>query len=260
MPTFYSEMSDYFKEFRSGYPDVYSSEFILWNNKEIAIKSKSIFWKDLFEKGICFVQDLLDKEGKFFSVKNVQWKYDVHLNYLRYFQLTAIIPNYLKRKAQANAVTNRDLLEEWNVFYMSNKKVISLTKFRCKDYYKLLQEKSTTEPTAVKSWCRLFPNFDHSWKQSFPKIYGTTFDNKNLLLKILHRILVTNKDLKRFKIRSEDISSQCMNPDSLEHTFECLVSVKFYQEILSWFNTFNSTQINLSAEQILFQNYFPPCC
>ena len=50
-----------------------------------------------------------------------------------------------------------------------------------------------------------------------------------------------------------------MNPDSLEHTFlECPVSVKFYQEILSWFNTFNSIQINLSAEQILFQNYSLP--
>ena len=116
-------------------------------------------------------------------------------------------------------------------------------------------------PTAVKSWCRLFPNFEHSWKQSFQKIYKTTLDNKlrEFAFKILHKILVTNKELKHFKIKNEDICSQCMNPDSVEHTFlECPVNVKFYQEILSWFNTFNSTQINLSAEQILFQNYSLP--
>ena len=72
-------------------------------------------------------------------------------------------------------------------------------------------------------------------------------------------MLVTNKELKHFKIKNEDICSQCMNPDSVEHTFlECPVNVKFYQEILSWFNAFNSTQINLSAEQILFQNYSLP--
>ena len=47
-----SEMLDYFKEVRSGYPDVYNSEFILWNNREITIESKSIFWKCLFDKGI----------------------------------------------------------------------------------------------------------------------------------------------------------------------------------------------------------------
>ena len=150
---------------------------------------------------------------------------------------------------------------EWNVFYLSNKNVISLTKFRCKDYHKLFQETVTTEPTAVKSWCRLFPNFDRSWKQSFQKIYKTTFNNKlrEFAFKIVHKILLTNKELKRFKIKSEDICSQYMNPDSLEHTFlECPVNVKFHQEILSWFNTFNSIQINLSAEQILFQNYSLP--
>ena len=57
MPSFYSEMLEYFKDVRSDYPDVYNSEFILWNNKEITIESKSIFWKSLFEKGIYFVQD-----------------------------------------------------------------------------------------------------------------------------------------------------------------------------------------------------------
>ena len=30
-------MLDYFKELRSGYSNVYNSEFILWNNKEITI-------------------------------------------------------------------------------------------------------------------------------------------------------------------------------------------------------------------------------
>ena len=74
--------------------------------------------------------------------------------------------------------------------------------------------------------------------------------------KILHRILITNKELKRFKIRNDDICSQCKNPDSLDHTFlECPVNVKFYQEILSWFNAGSGAFINLSAEQILFYNY-----
>ena len=57
MPLFYNEMLDYFKEVRSGYPDVYNSELILWNNNEITTESQSIFWKGLFEKGIYFVQD-----------------------------------------------------------------------------------------------------------------------------------------------------------------------------------------------------------
>jgi len=47
---FYSEMLDYFKELRIGHPDVYKGVFILWNNKEITIENKSLFWAHLFEK------------------------------------------------------------------------------------------------------------------------------------------------------------------------------------------------------------------
>ena len=36
------------------------------------------------------------------------------------------------------------------------------------------------------------------------------------------------------------------------------MSVQFYQEILSWFNTSNNTQINLSVDEILLENYLPP--
>ena len=63
-PLFYGEMLDNFKELPTGHPDVYKSEFILCNNKEITIENKSIFWVHLFEKGICFIEDLLDENGK----------------------------------------------------------------------------------------------------------------------------------------------------------------------------------------------------
>ena len=76
--------------------------------------------------------------------------------------------------------------------------------------------------------------------------------------KILHRILVTNKELKKFKIRSNDLCDQCQNPDSVEHTvLQCPVNVKFYHEILSWFNVSHNTLINLSPKQILMQKYIP---
>ena len=76
--------------------------------------------------------------------------------------------------------------------------------------------------------------------------------------KILHRILVTNKELKKFKIRNDDLSDQCKTPDSLEHTvLQCPANVKFYHEILSWFNVSHNTLINLSPEQILMQKYVP---
>ena len=36
------------------------------------------------------------------------------------------------------------------------------------------------------------------------------------------------------------------------------MNVQFYHKILSWFNTFNDTRINLSVDQFFLQNYPPP--
>ena len=81
----------------------------------------------MFDKGIYFVHDLLNRDGKFLSLENIQKKYNVQLNYLKYFELIAAIPNYLKRKAQTAAITNRNIFKEWDTFYLSENKVISLT-------------------------------------------------------------------------------------------------------------------------------------
>ena len=42
---FYLEMLDYFKELRQVNQDSYESDLILWNNQEITIEGKSLFWK-----------------------------------------------------------------------------------------------------------------------------------------------------------------------------------------------------------------------
>ena len=69
-------------------------------------------------------------------------------------------------------------------------------------------------------------------------------------------ISVTNKEIKRFQIKNEDLCSQCRCADSLEHTFlDCLVSIKFYGEITLWFNQKNKTKTTLFNEEFLFRNY-----
>ena len=107
----------------------------------------------------------------------------------------------------------------------------------------------------------------HCWtltlveNKSCKKIYQTTSDKKlrEFGHKAFHRILVTNKELKLFKIKNDDMCFQCKDLDSLEHTFlECPMNVQLYQGILLWFNTVNNTRINLLVDQMFLQNYPPP--
>ena len=145
------------------------------------------------------------------------------------FNLFSAITSCLMKTAQEIAVTKRDLLKEQEVFYFSDNRPLSLTKLRCKDYYNLFQEDNkATETTTVKRWSSFFPYFATSWEQSFNTIYKSIKDNKlrEFGYKILRRILVTNKELKKFKISNDDLCDQCKTPDSLEHTFlQCPVNV-----------------------------------
>ena len=65
---FYSELLDYFSELRDQYrDDCFKGDLIIWNNKDITIEGKSLYWKTWSECGICFVQDLLKNTGKYLS-------------------------------------------------------------------------------------------------------------------------------------------------------------------------------------------------
>ena len=82
--------------------------------------------------------------------------------------------------------------------------------------------------------------------------YKITRDNKlrQFYFKLLHRILVTNKELKRFGITDCDKCVMCGENDSIEHTFfECQLFLKLSDESLQWFNSLHKINISLTSNQ-----------
>ena len=59
---FYSELLQWWSEFRSVFDSRRECQYILWNNKEIRVDNKPVFYKKkkkLFEQDFTFVNDLL---------------------------------------------------------------------------------------------------------------------------------------------------------------------------------------------------------
>ena len=85
--------------------------------------------------------------------------------------------------------------------------------------------------------------------------YQSTRDNKlrQFSLRLLHRIIVTKKELLKFRLTNDATCIFCPNSDTIEHTFlNCPEIKSFYSEALMWFNFVNNTEISLSNEQITF--------
>jgi len=71
-----------------------TSEFILWNNRDLNIENKSAFWKAWRDKNVLFVQDLLNNQGNYLSPQEFSDKFNTKVNFLQYYQ---IAPKLLHR-------------------------------------------------------------------------------------------------------------------------------------------------------------------
>jgi len=92
-----------------------------------------------------------------------------------------------------------------------------------------LKKKTSYQPQK-KTWSEKNEVIADNWEKSINNIYKTTKDNKlkQFSFKLLHRILISKKELKRYGIVSNSECVECHEPDSLEHTFmECTSSLKW---------------------------------
>ena len=87
---------------------------------------------------------------------------------MRYFQLIAAIPLDLKRKALHSPVPG--LLIALSEYIQLEDRTTVLTKFRCKNDYKLFIERLDTGPSALRAWKKHFPELP-DWSNCFVDIY-----------------------------------------------------------------------------------------
>ena len=101
----YSELRDQYRD------DCFKGHLIIWNNKDITIEGKSLYWKTWSERGPYFVQDLLkntQNTGKYLSLEEFKTKY--------YCQILSAIPKNLKLKAMTIKRPPGTLVEESDVY------------------------------------------------------------------------------------------------------------------------------------------------
>ena len=76
---------------------------------------------------------------------------------------------------------------------------------------------------------------------------------KEFQYKLIHRIVVTKKELYRYGIKEDDECIYCGEKDSINHTFRDCHFVKiFIQRVINWFNIENKINLNPSSEERLF--------
>ena len=79
-----------------------------------------------------------------------------------------------------------------------------------------------------------------AWKEIFNSLKNTCKEKKlkEFQFKLIHRIVVTKKELFQYGIKTDD---ECGEHDSIDHKFnDCEFVKHFVKNVIDWFNAVNN--------------------
>ena len=108
LPVFYREVLKQWQcskhAFRNDTPP---HKEIIWNNRNIMIEGKPLFYKCWFENNIIHVEDLLDNNGNFLSFNHFSKQYQLKTPVTLYFGLISSIPSQWKSEIVKQKISSQ---------------------------------------------------------------------------------------------------------------------------------------------------------
>ena len=69
----------------------------IWNNPNIKIANVAIFYRRWHDKGINFIKDLLEENGRLLTYEKFQEKYNVQTNFIEFIGIKTSVELYIRR-------------------------------------------------------------------------------------------------------------------------------------------------------------------
>ena len=219
----------------------------LFYNRYIKIDRKYVFYKTWYDKGIRFVNDLVNQNGSFYSYQEVGID-GSPLNILKYQGFIDSLKHFL---SHTQIKLTKKVQEP---FIPSHIKVFLQQKSGTQAMYNELN-KNYDEPTSKRRWNEKYNFTDQEWK----KIYNYPFSIIKypaiqwFQTSINHNILVTNNLLFKMKIKSDTSCYFChFQKETITHLFwTCERIQAFLKELLQWLNN-NDIRCDFVEEFFIF--------
>ena len=247
LPLFYQTMLQCWFEFKDEQVNNMSctKKMIIWNNQDIKIDNKTIFFRTWFDKGIYTLKDLLDQNLDFLTYEEFKLRYQLQTNFLTYYGLINAIPQEYKKAIKQTGVQQEQLTQPWE-----NLKELT-TKTIHKSFVKHMFEEPTTKQPLIADG--LTPD---QISKYFNLAFSITIETKLTMFqyKILHDIVFTQSKLFKAKLANSDRCYLCLKTkQDLKHMLvSCPVVSEFWKIFLEWYETLTAIKLDLSTVKILY--------
>ena len=216
----------------------------LWYNHNIKVGRKSCFIRNWCQAGVVSINDIIDRNGTFYTLQAFQEIFSINTNFLTYHGIIASCERYLQ-----SCSFHHLPLKELQPSRSNLIKIITKDTKGCRSIYDILVYKDI-QPASVAKWERdcIFDGAP-DWNKYFSLPFRTTKDSILIWfqLRLLHRILATNYLLTKMHIINNDKCTFCTREtESLKHLFwECGCIQTFWTDFKNF---------------LIAKNIILPCC
>ena len=232
---------------------------VIWHNKYIKIQNKTLFAKPLYEKGLTFLNDIVDEKGNFISYECLTKKYGRYLSQYEYLCIKHSIPrkwcNILKQppKIKINP-------KEEDVYINVNNKSKPACSVTSNNIYWTLHNKEMLNPSCLNAWFeKYYIDFSKGrWKYVFTLAKLLTCDTKmrEFQYKIIHRVYASNSYVSNFDATVQKNCQNCKVEDNIVHLFvHCQKVKQFWTNFKEFITKSSEKTFSLTTAEIIFGKF-----
>ena len=219
----------------------------LWANKFITIEGKCIIWKKWMEKGLFYINDLLNSHNSYRTPEQFYSDYGLKTNFLEILQIKQAIPWQWRQLMRNSNYTRENIITDIFIKIKKGAKLIKKTKTK-EIYWLLLYTKPNVleRPACELKWEKelqiMFNSFDTIYKVPFTCCKYTKY--QSFQYKIIHRIIACNYWLFKMKIHESGICSYCPEMDTVQHFFiHCPNTKILWKSLYNWWNSLDVPKV-----------------
>ena len=248
LPSFYHTLLAYLQDLNSittadvdNVPDK-----IIWNNQNIVINGKSIFYSSWFKRGIINIRSMMTENNQFLSLPELEQKFNFKIPFTLYYGLVAAIPKEWKSSLRDALSRDNGSVEE---------ATCSIKPLTTRTTYSAFLSKMATSPTCEN---KIF-KYGYT-KENIQNVYllpfTTTKDTKLITFqyKVIHNILPNRVSLFRAGIVNDDICPLCNAEKQTNNhmLYSCPETTTFLDQFIDWWYQKFKQNLILNESIILY--------
>ena len=227
----------------------------LWLNKNITINEREMLDKNWHNKGINIIHDIINKDGKFLTAGEIEQKYEIPCDVLKYNALKEAIPVEWRQILKTMKIDQEAISfqEQPHLTINNISKPLQLLKNR--DFYWALIEHCKQRPIIIDKIIKdlkINETNEDSWGKVF-MVSKSVRDTKlqSFQYKILYNLTPCNLYLNKIGKSDTRNCETCNEMDDIPHYFfECKQVEPFWNSFQIWWKNMTEEQIILDSNTV----------